>query len=113
MPHIVTLEVTKRNFTLLEMAREKRFTDTTFHCSNGELVYAHQLILMSSSIYFQDLEKDNMELHDLTIFIPGFSRHCVDFLMELFYVGSVVIKDENLNEFNNLLIFFRVKEMNE
>jgi hypothetical protein len=108
MRQIVNLEVTKRNSALYEMAKKKQFTDTIFHCSEGELVYAHRLILIASSIYFMDLEKRKNELKELVIYIPAFSKHSVDSLMQLFYNGTVVIENENAEEFQNLMIFFRI-----
>jgi hypothetical protein len=111
MPNEVNLEINQRNLNLLEMAQKQQLVDTIFHCSDEQLVHAHRLILSSSSTYFAELENRKTKISNLHIFIPAFSRRSVELLVRLFYIGTIVVDDELMQEVNELLVFFRVKDM--
>ena len=76
----------------------KDFSDVTLVSDDEKTFSAHQLILASSSRYFQNIFKKTSHPHPM-IYLSGISSINIESIIKFVYEGKVEINQNHLNEF--------------
>ena len=80
------------------LRNDKKFTDVTLACEDGQQIEAHKVILASSSPFFQNLLKRNQHPHPL-IYMRGVKSEVLLAIVDFLYCGEANVFQENLDSF--------------
>jgi len=80
------------------MRTATEFSDVTLVCEDGRQIYAHRVILASSSSFFQGVLTNVMHSHPL-IFLRGVPHSQLSAIMDFIYLGQAEIRQEDLDAF--------------
>jgi rubrerythrin len=81
-----------------DIRTDQDFADVTLACEEGKLILAHRIILATSSNYFRKLLKNLNHPHPL-LFMRGFTKNQLEYVVDFIYHGEVNICSEDLDEF--------------
>ena len=77
---------------------DKKFTDVTLACEDGQQMEAHKVILAASSPFFEKVLQRNKHAHPL-IYLRGFHSQDLLAILDLLYFGEAKVYQENLDSF--------------
>ena len=84
------------------------FSDVTLVCEGGRQIYAHRVILASSSSFFQNVLTKVMHSHPL-IFLRGVPHSQLSAIVDFIYLGQAEIRQEDVEAFVKLAVELGVK----
>ena len=88
------------------------FSDVTLACENGRQIYAHRVILASSSSFFQGVLTKLMHSHPL-IFLRGVSYSHLSAIVDFIYLGQAEVEQKDLDAFLEVAGGLGVKGLTE
>ena len=94
--------------TFKEMRDDKDFTDITLACDDHIEIEAHKVILASSSLFFDQILRQNKHPHPL-IYLRGVKGKDLASILDFIYHGEVNIPQENLEEFMTVAEVLQIK----
>ena len=94
------------------MRKATDFSDITLACEDGRQIYAHRIILASSSSFFQKVLTKVMHSHPL-IFLKGVTHSHLSAIMDFIYLGQAEIQKKDLNAFVEVAKDLGIKGMTE
>ena len=84
-----------------QMREHQNFSDVTLVCDGEQQIEAHKVILASSSIFLNNLLKQNKHSHPL-LYMRGISTIQLNAVVDFIYHGEVNINQDDLDAFLNL-----------
>ena len=84
------------------------FSDVTLVCEDSRQIYAHRVILASSSSFFQNVLTKVMHSHPL-IFLRGVPHSQLSAIVDFIYLGQAEIRQEDVEAFVKLAVELGVK----
>ena len=87
--------------TFGDLREDKKFTDVTMACEDGQQVKAHKVVLIASSPFFLNILKRNKHSHPL-IYMRGVKSENLTAMVDFFYQGEANVFQENLDSFLTL-----------
>ena len=94
------------------MRKATDFSDITLACEDGRQIYAHRIILASSSSFFQKVLTKVMHSHPL-IFLKGVTHSHLSAIMDFIYLGQAEIQEKDLDAFVEVAKDLGIKGMTE
>jgi len=88
------------------------FSDVTLACENGRQIYAHRVILASSSSFFQGVLTKLMHSHPL-IFLRGVPHSQLSAIVDFIYLGQAEVQQKDLDAFLEVAGGLGVKGLTE
>ena len=80
------------------LREDKRFTDVTLACEDGQQLEAHKVILGASSPFFQKLFEKNTHPHPL-IYMRGLKSKDLSDIVNFLYCGEANVHQDHLESF--------------
>ena len=80
------------------MRSATEFSDVTLACEDGRQIYAHRVILASSSRFFQEVLTKVMHSHPL-IYLKGVPHAHLSAIVDLIYLGQAEVVQKDLTLF--------------
>ena len=80
------------------MRSATEFSDVTLACEDGRQIYAHRVILASSSSFFQEVLTKVMHSHPL-IYLKGVPHAHLSAIVDLIYLGQAEVVQKDLTLF--------------
>ena len=81
-----------------DLKADKDFTDITLACDDGQYLYMHKFVLISSSPFFRNLLKNNKHSHPL-IYMRSTKFENLTTMVDFLYHGEANVSEENLDSF--------------
>jgi len=88
------------------------FSDVTLACEDGRQIYAHRVILASSSSFFQGVLTKLMHSHPL-IFLRGVPHSQLSAIVDFIYLGQAEVQQKDLDAFLEVARGLGVKGLTE
>ena len=85
------------NSAFESLRNDKKFTDVTLACEDGQLE-AHKVILAASSPFYRNIFKQNKHAHPL-IFMRNVKFVDLEAIIDFLYCGETNVFQENLDSF--------------
>ena len=86
----------------LESLREdKDFADITLVCQDGQLFYAHKIVLSMSSLFFKGVLRKNKHAHPL-FYMSGIKPQDLKAILDFIFFGEATILKVNLDSFYSI-----------
>ena len=84
-----------------KVQRSGDFTDVTLACENGELIFAHKIILSAGSSFFESVFKKtgNSQSNQLLVYLRGVEKEEMGPLLTFLYTGEVSVLKTKLEKF--------------
>ena len=80
------------------LRNDKKFTDVTLACEDGQQIEAHKIILAASSPFFEKILQKSKHPHPL-IYLKGFQSKDFVSIMDFLYFGEANVYQEDLDFF--------------
>ena len=80
------------------LRNDKKFTDVTLACEDGQEIEAHKVILAASSPFFEKILQKSKHPHPL-IYLKGFQSKDFVSIMDFLYFGEANVFQEDLDSF--------------
>ena len=94
------------------MRKATDFSDITLACEDGRQIYAHRIILASSSSFFQKVLTKVMHSHPL-IFLKGVTHSHLSAIMDFIYLGQAEIQEKDVDAFVEVATDLGIKGITE
>ena len=91
--------------------RMKDFSDVTLVSEDETLIPAHNMVLCSSSSFFENILKEYSHPNPL-IFVKGISSNLLSSMVAFMYNGQVEVSKEDLEKFLETCAEFKIKGLN-
>ena len=86
------------NTAFKKLRNDKKFTDVTVVCEDGQQMEAHKVILASSSPFFEKILQQSKHPHPL-IYLRGFQSKDFASILDFLYFGEANVYQEDLDPF--------------
>ena len=86
------------NTAFKKLRNDKKFTDVTVVCEDGQQMEAHKVILASSSPFFEKILQKTKHSHPL-IYLWGFQSKDFASILDFLYFGEAKVYQEDLDSF--------------
>ena len=80
------------------LREDKEFIDVSLVCEDDQVIYAHKVILTSSSPFFEKILKKTKHHHPL-IYLKGFQSRDFASILDFLYFGEANVYQEDLDSF--------------
>ena len=80
------------------LREDKEFIDVSLVCEDDQVIYAHKVILTSSSPFFEKILKKTKHHHPL-IYLKGFQSSDFASILDFLYFGEANVYEEDLDSF--------------